>query len=342
VFIGFQPWRTQARITPVQIAVPLRRHAFRYALAFVAGVSSIGLVGAAVRVLPWALDSTVPWAIVVPFARSVAMVALEAAILLGWPLGWGLAAQRFVELGEARVFALLGESPVKTALRALPSGLVFAAALGLASVLGARDASAPGRVLSELVAEGRATCERVQSPRSLTVPFLGANWVCVPGRAPRLVAPAPMGGLVVTAAGAKIAGDFRRIDLEDAYFSPNSQAEVRVGSLTLRGLPPWSQSSILPPALRALVVVVAAFASAWLTMVFLLARRIRGRAMALVVAASGPLAALGALRFIERRAEVTLAPFFLVPLGSALAIVASAWLGKRLHSLLAKTMTASK
>lgn len=325
------------------IDLPLRRLASRYALAFVVGVSAIGLLGAVVRVLPWALDASVPWAVVLPFARSIVMVALEAALLLGWPIGWGMAAQRFVESGEARVFALLGESPARTATRVLPAGVALACALALASLVGGRDAGAPGRVLTELVAEGRASCAHVDAPRSLTVPFLNATWLCVPGRAPRLVVPSPMGGLVVTASSARISGDFRRVELDDAFFGAGAApgARVRVRAMSLVGLPPWSQSSILPPALRAVLVSISAAASAWVAMTVILARKVRGRVPAVVVSAVGPLLALASLRFIERRAEATLAPFMLVPLASIGAVVVAAWLSGRLRGLLAKSVTAS-
>ena len=39
------------------------------------------LVGAAVRLLPWVLDPSIPWATLAPFARSLLAVAFEAAIL---------------------------------------------------------------------------------------------------------------------------------------------------------------------------------------------------------------------------------------------------------------------
>ncbi|HWL88062.1 MAG TPA: hypothetical protein VNO21_19800 [Polyangiaceae bacterium] len=313
---------------------PLVRPAARDAAAFCIGLAILGLAAGSVRILPWAFDSTVPWAVALPFARSVAMLALEAAFLLGWPLGWALAAQRFVAAGEARVFALLGETPWRTVRRLLPSGAWFACALALLSFLGGRDARAPGRVLSELVAEGRASCAKAETPHAITVPFLRASWLCGPNRAPRLVAPSPVGNLVVSAADAHLAEDLRRIDLEDAQFALGNdksafRTDVRVHAMQIRGLPPWAQSSKLPAWLRALLLMVAAFAGATLVVFLLLSGRVRGRAAALVVAASGPLAALGTLRWLERQSGTGgagIVPFLTLPFAAVIAMFASAWL----------------
>jgi len=319
-----------------RLELPLIRPAIRDAAAFCAALAMLGLGAGAVRVLPWALDSTVPWAVALPFARSVAMLALEAAFFLGWPLGWALAAQRFVAVGEARVFALLGETPSRTTLRLAPSGAAFACALALLSFLGGRDARAPGRVLSELVAEGRASCAEAETPHAITIPFLRASWLCAPDRAPRLIAPSPIGNLVVSAADARIAEDLRRIDLDDARFSlgggaaqagkGGSQTDVHVLSMQIRGLPPWAQSSRLPASLRGLLIVASAFAGALLVVFLLLSHRVRGRAAALAVAASGPLAALGTLRWLERQSGSSLALFLLLPLAAVAATLGSAWL----------------
>ena len=330
--------RPVLRRTPKNPRIPL---AARDAAVFSVGLAVLGLGAGAVRVLPWALDSTVPWGVVFPFARSVAMLALEAAFFLGWPLGWALAAQRFVAAGEARVFALLGETPSRTVLRLAPSGAAFAVALAALSFFGGRDASAPGRVLSELVAEGRASCANAAAgaaPQAITVPFLRASWLCAPDRAPRLVAPSPVGNLVVNAADAHIAEDLRRIDLDDARFMLGSTANVHVLSMEIRGLPAWGQSSKLPPWLRGALIVVSAFAGATLVVFLLLVRRVRGRAAALAVAASGPLAALGTLRWLERQSGASLLPFLLLPLATVAAILCSTWLAA---CLLRKRATAS-
>jgi hypothetical protein len=258
------------------------------------------MIAAAVRVLPWMLDPRVPWTVLAPFARSIALVGAEAALLLGGPIGWALAAAHSVETKEARVFALLGEPPWRTSLRSMPELVVLSALLAIVSLAGGRDANAPGGVVTELVARGRDTCREVTSPSTQVVPFLSAEWLCAPGQEPRLVANAPIGNALVTARDAVVAGDFRRIDLLDARFEVGP-ANVHVGALTLRGLPPWARASALSPSFRALLMALSLLVASLASSLAISRIRLQNRFGAVAIGASGPLATLGMLRWIERR-----------------------------------------
>jgi hypothetical protein len=303
------------------------------------------LVGAAVRLLPWVLDPSIPWATLAPFARSLLAIAIEAAILTGWPVGWAIATARLVERGEARVLASVGERPVQTLLRLAPQAALFTVMLAFTSVALGRDAAAPGRIVGALLAEGRAACgksldEPRDAPATHAVPFVSATWLCAPGGA-RLVGRAPIGGVVFTATGAHVSDDLRRIDLEDARLalpaSTKSEANlafrIHVGTLTMRGLAPWAQASSVPPWLRALVVTLSGLvaASAAVFVLLELRRRRVGTVAAVAIGAAGPLAALGALRGLELRIpEVAsggwLFAFILVPVAAVAAVGAAATL----------------
>ncbi len=299
------------------------------------------LVGAAVRLLPWVLDPSIPWATLAPFARSLLAVAVEAAVLTGWPVGWALASARLVERGEARVLASVGEKPSRTVLRLAPQAAWFVAILAVTSVALGRDAAAPGRIVRALLAEGRAACAGTgdrDRPTTHAVPFVAATWLCAPA-GPRLVGRTPIGGLVFTASGAAVSDDLRRIDLDDARLGlgasggrtgPNLTFHIHVGTLTLRGLAPWAQASSIPPGLRALVITTSglAAASAAVLAILKLRRRRVGTVAAVAVGASGPLAALGALRGLELRVpEVAsrgwLLSLVLVPIAAVLAVLAA-------------------
>src|SRR5437660_175150 len=91
---------------------PLSRAAAKSSAIWCGGLAVAALFAGAVRILPWVLDPSVPMRVALPFARGVAELAIEAAILVGWPIGWALAAHRFAERGEARAMMLLGESPL--------------------------------------------------------------------------------------------------------------------------------------------------------------------------------------------------------------------------------------
>jgi len=300
------------------------------------------LVGAAVRLLPWVLDPTIPWTVLAPFARSLAAIAVEAAILTGWPVGWALAAARLVERGEAGVLASVGEAPAQTVSRLLPQAALFVAVLGVTSAVLGRDAAAPGRIVRALIDEGRAACAQESArstPATHAVPFVAATWICTPGT-PRLVGRAPIGGVVFTASGARVSDDLRRIDLDDARLalaaSTKSEAnltfKIHVGTLTLRGLAPWAQASSVPPLLRAVVVTLSGLAAASAAVLALLKLRRRriGSVAAVAIGASGPLAALGTLRGLELRVpEVAsggwLLAFVLVPMVAVVAVASASF-----------------
>src|SRR5277367_3823950 len=129
------------------------------ALVATAILALVGLLAGAVRILPWLLDPAVPWRVAQPFARGLAAVSIEAALLVGWPIGWALACFRFVERGEARVLQTLGQPPHETVARLVPRGAPLALALAAVALVYGGDASAPGRVATDLVARARISCE---------------------------------------------------------------------------------------------------------------------------------------------------------------------------------------
>ncbi len=296
-----------------EAGVPLVASAALVGLASTAAVAAVALTAAAVRVLPWALDPRMPWRVALPFARAVASVALEAAVLVGWPVGWALAAFASCERGEARVLSLLGERPARTTLRLAPAALAFAGALAAASLAGGRDASEPGRVVADLLAAGKASCAR-DAARVLDVPVIGASWLCGPagsGQAPRVVGPASLGlattgssEALYSARDIHVSPDARRIELDDAWFATRA-ATLHVGRAVLR-LPPFVRASSLPAGWRALFLASSGALSAMLAVGFLLGRRARAeerasswRLHAIVLGAAGPVATLAVLHVLE-------------------------------------------
>lgn len=288
------------------------------------------LIGATVRLLPWALDPAITWKTLAPFAKSLLAVAFEAALMTGWPMGWALATQRLVERGEARVLASLGEPPARTIARLLPQAVVLGTALVLSSVVLGREAAAPGRVVNALLAEGRSSC----APGTTHgIPFVSVTWLCSPEK-PRLVGRAPVGAVVFTAENARVSDDLRRIDLEGARLTlpaDASKVRVRVDTLVLHGLAPWARASSLPPLLRAAVVggsALVAGCAAAAAMLRVRRRRVGGVAAA-AIGAAGPLAALATLRALELRVPEAspgwwLLLFGLVPLVALLAVIGAA------------------
>lgn len=297
----------------------------RAGAGFSAGLGAIALLAGAVRVLPWLLEPSVPFGVALPFARSIVELALEASLLVGFPIGFSLAAYRFAERGDARVYQLLGEAPSRTALRLAPAAAPFVLVLSAVSYAGGRDAEAPGRVAQDLIEHGRSAClASTDGERTHTVPFVGATWLCPPEAEPRLYGRAPLGGAVYSARDLHVAGDMRRVDLDDARVLLGNN-EITASTLTLKGLAPFAQSSAVAPWFRAWLVALAAILSAAVSTAYALRGRVRGALGAVALGAAGPLAALGVFRLLDREASSSVT-YLVVPLGAFLAAELVGWL----------------
>jgi hypothetical protein len=315
------------------VNVPLVRTARLLALTASAAIAIVGALAGAVRLLPWLLEPQVPWRVAVPFARGLAALALESALAVGWPIGWALACVRAVESGEARVLQTLGEPPAATIKRLGLQGAALGLALATVAVVCASDANAPGRVVTELVVRARAACALARGPATYVVPFTGMTWLCAPDREPRLVGTLPgrKGAAVATASGARISGDFRAIELDDARVQllGDPPISVHAGTVAMHGMAPWAHASTLPPVQRAILVALSAWSAASVAAWGILRRAVRGRGRAIVLGAAGPLAALGVLRSLER-ADAPPALFFLAPLVASGCAAALSWLLSRM------------
>ena len=304
------------------------------ALLATAILALVGLLAGAVRVLPWLLDPAVPWRVAQPFARGLAAVSLEAALLVGWPIGWALACFRFVERGEARVLQTLGQPPFETVVRLMPRGTPLALALGAVALVYGSDATAPGHVVTDLIAGAQASCEDARAPATYSIPFTDLTWLCAPGRPPRVVGSGPgqLGSVTLTARAARVAGDFRAFELDDAQvlLPSNPSVLVRVGSLSMHGMAPWARASTLSAPLRALVLGLTAWLSASLAAYLTLRRAAGTRAHALVLGAAGPIAALGLIRLFET-SDARPSFFSLVPLAGCAATLAVGGVASRLR-----------
>jgi hypothetical protein len=295
--------------------------------------AGLALAGGAVRLLPWLLDPEVTWRVAGPFARSLSVVALEAALAVGWPIGWALASQAFVERGEARVLALLGERPGRTTLRLLGQGLLLGVMLGGLSYASARESTEPGRVVSDLIAEGRDACGQAREPRTYTVPFFEATWLCGPGLVPRLAGQGPgrLGALTFTASNARVSGDLGTVDFVDAHLALGEpKASLHVDTLHVQGTAPWGHASTVSPLSRALALSAAVSVAALTTAFLIVAGRDAPRLVAWLVGASGPIVALALLRAVERGGTGSGWAILAVPAASFAAPCAAAWVGARL------------
>lgn len=295
-------------------------------------------VAAGVRVLPWALDPSLPMRVVVPFAKSLIVLAAEAAVVVGWPLGWALFASRLVLRGEARVLATLGEAPQRTVARLRVQAVGLVLGLAALSLLGGRDANAPGYVVQDLLDEGRAACASAKVRETHVVPVVEVSWVCGPGLVPRLVGHPPLvgGGLAFSAEEARVSPDLARFQLDRVHVltppvGQGTAVRLQVGQVVLHGLAPFSFASSLPPWLRALVLALATALSAHLAFVGVVSLGPRRRLVVhgAALGAVGPLVVLFSVRFLEARG----ASLAIYPVAPALAAVATLLVARALSCL---------
>jgi hypothetical protein len=307
-----------------------------------AGVSAgilalLALAGASIRVLPWLIDPRVPWRMALPFGRAVASVAVEAAILVGWPVGWALAAFVLIERGEARVLAMLGERPLRTTARLVPMAFVFGGLLAGAALAGGRDASEPGRVLGELLRAGRVSCAAAaaSAPTAIDVPLVGAAWLCAGGNAPRLVGRPPLGHspALYSARAIDVSPDARRIELDDAFIATGS-VSLHLKHALFR-LPPFVRASSLPALWRAVFLSLSGATAGLFAVWLLLAMEERALALwrlhTLLIGAAGPVSCLAVLHALERaEAPMPLRLYAALPLVAGAATVSAALIVSRL------------
>jgi hypothetical protein len=196
------------------------------------------------------------------------------------------------------------------------------------------DASAPGRVVTDLIAQARASCESAAEPVTYSIPFTDLTWLCAPNREPRVVGSGPgqMASITLSARAARVAGDFRALELDDAsvLLPATPPVLVHVGSLTMHGMAPWARAATLSAPARALVLGLTAWLSASVAAFVTLRRAATARAHALVLGAAGPVAALGLVRLLETSDARPLA-FALVPVAGVAAALLAAALVSRLR-----------
>jgi hypothetical protein len=246
-------------------------------------------------------------------------LALEAALLLSWPLGWALAAFALVDRGEARVFATLGHGPRDLSRRLVRQAAGLVVPLLALSFAGGVEARAPGGVVNELVQAARITCANSGAGSVVPVPFVAASWLCgvaprggdmrtdIPRDTPRdtsmvsrplLVGRAPLGGIHFAAEDAHLADDLRSIELREAQFALPA-GQLRAKEVTLRGLPAFTRPSTLPAWLRGGVVAFSAWLCAFAAVHLVLRMAPRRWLFAAAVGCAGPIACMVLLRAAE-------------------------------------------
>ncbi len=312
----------------------LVRRGFFLALAASGVVFLLGVLAASVRLLPWWLSHDVPLSVSMPFALALLAAALEAALLIGAPLGLALTVGMAVESGEVRALEALGASPwqIARSLWPVPAALGLLVG-GLDMAWDARSAP-PGVFAQKLVEEAKTSCYDTDETRAISVPLVNVTWMCFPGQPPRVIAPLPGGGDAwVVAQSVTFSADLRSIVLRKmriltrpAEGRPTLHVSVESGSI--RGLPGWGRGTRLSGSQRGIVAVLVLFgasiAVAWSVL--------RGKLGALIaIVPMGLLPPALGLAVMSRldASDLPLSLFAAVPAACALLPIALLWPARR-------------
>lgn len=316
--------------------------AARLGVAIAAGVLAVALLAGGIRVLPLLLASGVPLRLAPVLARGVLGVGLETALFVAPPIAWALATARLVERGEARALFASGVAPWTVVASTWPAALAVALAATLAAASWGREASAPGRLVRDLLGEARAACAEAAPPAAVDVPIVGLAWVCLAGEAPRLVGAAPFatteGGSeapVFSATALDVTDDLRGLTargltlaLPDSGPDRGAGSRLHVTEAAIRGVTPIGRASNLGVAARALLLGASAVAMAALAAASTLRGAIKSRVRALALGTAGPAAALLTFSSLER-APISPLVYAATPLAGILAMTTLAFVFAR-------------
>ena len=310
----------------------------RLAMVVAALVGGVALVAGAMRTLPLVLVPNVPAAVAPALGRGLFALAAEVGLFVAPPIAAAIVAARWVARGDVTALAALGVRPARLVLGAWPA-LVLGALGFAASVTWGRDASAPGRLVADLLRDARTACTASAAPAAIEVPLAGFAWICFPGEPPRAVARSPLGTsrAVLLAQGVEVSEDLRTLRAVDAaLYVPGDEGDperaalvLRADLATVRGLAPLGTASNLAPVARAALLVTTSLVVALIAAIAVIGRRIGSALRALAVGVAGPIAALLAFSSLERTPS-PIAAYALLPIaGVAALLVVAIAVGRR-------------
>lgn len=297
-------------------------HTARIVAIAVGVVLGVGLLAGTIRLLPWLVSETLPLGVALPFGWGLFSVALEAAFLVGLPVGFALASALFVERNEARALHAVGIGPLHLIASTLPLACVLASLTGLVSFTWGQEAAAPGRMARLLVEEARRSClDETEGSRAVEVPFVGATWLCREGEPPFLVARLEKEGAVFTASSLEIDDRLDALTASDLRLAlPHEpSSSLFVSRARLRGIEPFARPSRLSPTARAVLIASTSAGLSLLVGWIVLRFGRAGRVEALVFGGVGPVLLLGALPLLERL-RLPAMSYLVIPLAQAVAI----------------------
>ncbi len=280
---------------------PLLALSVRWSVTMGLGVLSLGIAAGTIRLLPWLIAPGVPLRLCVPFAELLAGAALEAALLVGLPVGICIGAALFVERGEARAFAALGLSPLVVIRSMVGLSVVVAAAYTWSASL--VDPESPGVLARRLVEAGESSCRDAHGGR-VDVPLVGVSWLCfaTPRVSGRILGVRSEAWFSATAL--RPDDDLGSVDLDDVHVagklgSAGPPVSLHASRVRIHGLSRFGRPRSFSGHIRGFLVVSSALAAALLAAWFVVRDAIGAPILAAAVAGASAASMLGALHALD-------------------------------------------
>lgn len=223
------------------------------------------LVGAflgALWLTPLGFGQNVAWRTSWPLWTAALVTVLEAALIIGTPLGIALSDVCRCRSRRESADGPVRSSELRETLFTLGGLLVVGGLLGAAAN---RYWGAPGNVVRGVVAGALVDCREKSGGKSATVPLIGAHWVCPMSQPANLVGELSRGKTVLryTTTNLVISEDLSTVDLSDLELSvPRAShrggIHLAVERARLRGAWPWARQTRIPGPGRAFYVSLVA------------------------------------------------------------------------------------
>lgn len=298
------------------------------------------LLGLTLMILSWLTAPDVPRAAIYPVLLVIFGKSAELATLLGIPIGFALAARRFVRVTRAKI------SGKKTTL-----GPHWRALLALSCVLGAvlgivclacinYWSLAPGRMARSALTSARERCLADPRAPGVPIPVVGATWICGKSRLPRLEGPLPGSNhrAWFSAADVQVSDDLLTVDLDDVRLGVHPSGHVptlqlRTGHASVHGVRAVFRPAQLGPWSRAILGVGTGFLLGGLAVHQIVINRWTRRRVAWALSGISALSACVALMLADIKAGSTLSIYLWVPLASIVAFALANGISHRLTRL---------
>ncbi len=286
----------------------------------------LAALGLTLAILPWLKAPEVPRAAFFPVLVVILGKSAELATLLGIPVGFALAARRFVHAARTKTFgSRVSLGPHWRFVLALTCA--FGAILGtIGSACINYWSLAPGRMARSALISARERCLADPGAPGVPIPVVGATWTCGKTQTPRLEGTLPGSNhrAWFSAGDVQVSDDLLTVNLEDVRLGVRPSGRIPKLQLhTLHASVHGARSVFRPAQLgswsRAILGVGTGFLLGGLAVHQIVINQWTRRRVAWALSGTSALVAALVLTIADVKAGKNLSIYLWVPLASVVA-----------------------